>query len=911
MMSCSRDEQPTGASWVAEQDFPRLGPSAMRRVAYRAHGSDRFKEAGKASNMLKNTEFPVSLARILELTAALVSAACSSPAGNAKPQDGASSDAAVSVSTPIDAQGSVGFSMDAAVLSGSDAGSIDSVKRDQASAAVEACTQDQMGQLRCQDTVLQVCDIRLPYPSTMWFVAADCAAGGGSCGNGTCVGGCQSGTTYCTDISNERSCGSDGTWTTRTCPGLPCSGGSCWGCTLNARRCQGNTVQECSSSSFPPQWVDNVTCSGACIGGYCEGEACPPGNKRCNGNTVEMCDSTGKWQLDSTCPAGWTCSDGAGAICEASETVTSPDAGSSQSNDAQSAGNVDGAKAGTDSGVVAGTGGATSDASPSCLGVDMSSDPANCGACGTACASVQLAKDDGEEGIVVDKTNVYWLTLTTVMKAPLLGGAPTKLASGQSLTSAIAVDATSVYWGANRMLMKVPLAGGTPITLASSQGTISSIAVDRTSVYWTDLGTGIGLVMKVPVDGGPPVTLASGQGYPEGIVVDATNAYWFDAGYIRTVPLSGGNITTLVSYSGQSGTSTIPTALAIDATNAYWTATDSAGYGAVKKVPLSGGPTVMLFSGSGDPTGIAVDATSIYWTDRGQSTAIPDAGVIMKVPLSGGSPVALASSQANPTRIAVANGSIYWINRDTLMALGCTGGKCRCPGTQMNCSGSCSDTSSDSANCGACGVVCQSPTTCKSGVCTCTGDGDCHNQACVNGICSGDCAPGSLRCDASQVENCNSSGQWSLTTACPLGCRGDGSANCRDCQSGDTNCKGIVLQSCDTTGAYVDGLSCSSACVGGQCVQGSECNHGDARCGADGSQLCSPEGTWATPVACDPNATCTAGVCMSPPACERLASCCYAISEGNPANCQNLASTATASTCQTVLNSWQSEGFCF
>jgi hypothetical protein len=225
------------------------------------------------------------------------------------------------------AHGSLPTTFDAASVPGIVPPLVDAAPPGQTAGALEVCTQDQLRQLRCQGTVLQVCNLAFPNPSPAWTATVDCAVGGGTCGNGACVGGCQPGATYCADISTEQSCSSNGTWSSRQCPGVPCSPSSCWECTINARQCRGNIVQQCSTTSSPPKWVDNVACAGACIGGYCEGEVCPAGKRRCHGNTVETCDSSGTWQATSVCPAGSPCIDGAGAICQLPTLPVVSDAG--------------------------------------------------------------------------------------------------------------------------------------------------------------------------------------------------------------------------------------------------------------------------------------------------------------------------------------------------------------------------------------------------------------------------------------------------------------------------------------------------------------------------------------------------------------------------------------------------------
>ena len=560
------------------------------------------------------------------------------------------------------------------------------------------------------------------------------------------------------------------------------------------------------------------------------------------------------------------------------------------------------------------------DGGASCSLLGTSNDPANCGACGNVCPAGRVAQTIAL-GIAVDGTNIYWTSPTgsTVMKVPLAGGKPTTLASGQSSPSAIAVDATNVYWTNSNggTVMTVPLGGGTPTALALGQANPNAIAVDATNVYWTNKGTlknnwGDGAVMKAPLAGGPSTPIASNQDTPAAIALDAGNVYWTNwgttaLGTVMKVPLAGGAPTTLATGRGPEG-------IAVDAKNVYWM---DDGLGALMQVPTAGGTaTVLAHPESGisystsrnyPSNGIAVDSANVYWTD-------PYVGAVMEAPLVGGNPTAIASGQSNPKAILVNSGSFYFATDTGVMTVGCRNSVCMCPGGQVHCGSSCIDTSSDSANCGACGALCSAPLTCKSGLCSCSQNADCPNQACVGGACTGVCAPVAVRCDASGVETCSTSGQWSLTTACSLGCRPNGSAKCRDCESGDTKCSGITLQSCDDSGIYVNGSPCPSACVAGHCVSGSECNYGDAQCVSGGLQQCSTDGTWASPSACDANATCTAGACVGPQECDRMGTCCYAlVSEGaipTATNCVGLTRSATGSTCLSTLQSWQSEGFC-
>jgi uncharacterized repeat protein (TIGR02543 family) len=98
--------------------------------------------------------------------------------------------------------------------------------------------------------------------------------------------------------------------------------------------------------------------------------------------------------------------------------------------------------------------------------------------------------------------------------------------------------------------------------------------------------------------------------------------------------------------------------MAVDATNVYWS---SLSYGAIKKVPIAGGPVTTLASGQAMPYKLVVDASNVYWVNYGSGSAAD--GAVMSVPIAGGTPTPLASGQSSPSGIAVRDGYVYWTAR--------------------------------------------------------------------------------------------------------------------------------------------------------------------------------------------------------------------------------------------------------
>lgn len=233
-------------------------------------------------------------------------------------------------------------------------------------------------------------------------------------------------------------------------------------------------------------------------------------------------------------------------------------------------------------------------------------------------------RTDKEGALAVGPTHVCWARNTrpdgAILQVPIEGGTPVVVASQQFSPSGVAVDAANVYWTTygewfmsgtpKGTVMKASLETGVVTMIADNRTGAGAIAVDATAAYWSESGGGdttggTDAVMKALLAGGSPVTLHVAFPYgsiPYLIGIDGSSVYYRDGG-LRKVPLSGGNVTTLLSA--------FP-ALAearVDGAHVYWV-----GSGAIMRMSVDGGPQTAIVTGD-QPSALAVDQTHLYWSN--------------------------------------------------------------------------------------------------------------------------------------------------------------------------------------------------------------------------------------------------------------------------------------------------------
>jgi hypothetical protein len=187
-----------------------------------------------------------------------------------------------------------------------------------------------------------------------------------------------------------------------------------------------------------------------------------------------------------------------------------------------------------------------------------SSDPSNCGTCGTVCGAGDVCLAGACQPLTV-----------------------IELVPGLISPNAVAIDGANIYWTdiGDDTVNQAPITGGTRRILASSSP--GAMTIDNDAVYWFDAS---GHALSVPKGGGTVTTIGSGAG-GVGIAVDANNIYWASSGAsFYAMAKTTGTVTTLYTTSACGSAN----ALALSGGNLYATTSSCV----VEVYPTGGGTIV-------------------------------------------------------------------------------------------------------------------------------------------------------------------------------------------------------------------------------------------------------------------------------------------------------------------------------
>jgi hypothetical protein len=275
----------------------------------------------------------------------------------------------------------------------------------------------------------------------------------------------------------------------------------------------------------------------------------------------------------------------------------------------------------------------------------------------------------GAFGLALDRTHLYVSSFGTsgsVLRAPLAGGTPEPLATGENNPHDLTVDDENVYFclhydASPGRIAKVPKAGGLRQLLAQGNFNygVGRVTSDGTFVYYV---TSFNAVYRVFAAGGTPTILAAGP-YNSNVVdlaEDGGEIFWVNDGiwnsnYTAKLPDTAYVARGFVSGSSNLGRVTLKEGLdpqyrlTVDRTNVYFIDGSF-----VYKTSRAGGPTVEL-APIAPASGTIVD----MHTD-GQHVYFADLTGVYRVPVGGGSVETLTSGWGSLRSIALSNTDVYF-----------------------------------------------------------------------------------------------------------------------------------------------------------------------------------------------------------------------------------------------------------
>lgn len=268
--------------------------------------------------------------------------------------------------------------------------------------------------------------------------------------------------------------------------------------------------------------------------------------------------------------------------------------------------------------------------------------------------------------LAVDASFVYWSDATpSIQKVPIAGGAAQQVAAIGTKSACVAVDATGVYWvesgGDSDTVMKAPIAGGAPSPLASGQHLLKGapLVAAAGAVYWitdvygnVDAYNGKNAVVRVPTAGGP-VEIVTGEvmGNPGGLAVDDTSVYYSDQSgtFARLLAMPA----SVVSF-GQSALH--GNAIALGAGHLAMNEISGIGMGDVAVFRTDGNGRTVVSQSLAQP--LAVDDRGVY---------IDGGGRLVRLSLDGSGMTELA--EQSPRAVALSADHVYFTDGTAIYAL--------------------------------------------------------------------------------------------------------------------------------------------------------------------------------------------------------------------------------------------------
>ena len=253
-----------------------------------------------------------------------------------------------------------------------------------------------------------------------------------------------------------------------------------------------------------------------------------------------------------------------------------------------------------------------------CDGINLNTDPTNCGACGFdcrggacsfgLCGSVDvMIGGSAIQGVAVDAQNVFWVaTNGGVFRALLDGSQATRIANvGDGVGLAIDGDFAFFARRALQQIVRVPRDGSAQLTLLDAGAQPFGVAVEGTNLWYSAAQT-VYRTQKVPGDGGVPVAHPlNGANYLD--VVDGT-IYWAELNSNRIYAQAPDAGEVLLRDTNALG-------IAVSGSHLFWTTDD----GEVWVAPLAGGAPRLLASTGATVSDVAFEPTtsSVYFGVEG------------------------------------------------------------------------------------------------------------------------------------------------------------------------------------------------------------------------------------------------------------------------------------------------------